>query len=277
MSSPEGQSLYQAVRAQVTRTMSSVEIAALSAEISGKPTDVGEFEQAFAAAAKAWSAADSAALVHVEMAAAEQGQPWYGDNPYNQASPGILVQFAIFGLVTSGQILVQERKSRTLQRMVATSLRPWQIIAGHILAMFAIVFLQEALLVIFGQFALGVDYSREPFGILLVSIALGLWVAAMGLLIGVLAKEDSQVILYALMAMFFFSAMGGTWFPLETTSGAFAVIGKAMPSAWAMNGMQNILIRGLDTASVWLPASILAAYAVGFFLLAVWRFRKMEM
>jgi ABC-2 type transport system permease protein len=186
------------------------------------------------------------------------------------------VQFAIFGLVTSGQILVQERKSRTLQRMMATSLHPWQIVAGHTLAMFVIVFVQTILLVIFGQLALGVNYGCGALGILLVSVALGLWIAAMGLLIGVLAKEDSQVILYSLLAMFIFSALGGTWFPLETTSGAFAVIGKAMPSAWAMRGYQDILIRGLDSASVWLPAIILAMYAAGFFMAAVWRFRKME-
>jgi ABC-2 type transport system permease protein len=76
--------------------------------------------------------------------------------------------------------------------------------------------------------------------------------------------------------MFLFSAMGGTWFPLETSSGAFAVIGKLMPSAWAMNGYQNILIRGLGSESACLPALVLIAYALGFFGLAVWRFRKMS-
>jgi ABC-2 type transport system permease protein len=49
-----------------------------------------------------------------------------------------------------------------------------------------------------------------------------------------------------------------------------------MPSAWAMTGYQNILIRGLDFSSILLPTGILLAYAAGFFLLAVWRFVKME-
>jgi ABC-2 type transport system permease protein len=274
--STNGQSLFQLIKPSVTQLFSSVEIARLSAEAVGKPDDTVEIEVTFTAAAQAWQETDSNSLVKVEMALAEPEQAWYGDNPYNQASPGILVQFAIFGLVTSGQLLVQERKSRTLQRMMTTSLRPWQIVTGHTLAMFAVVFVQEALLVVFGQFVLGVNYGGAPFGILLVSIALGLWIAAMGLLIGVLAKDDSQVVLFSLLAMFLFSAMGGTWFPLETTSGAFAVIGKAMPSAWAMNGLQNILIRGLGSASAWLPTGILVAYAAGFFLLAVWCFRKME-
>ena len=86
----------------------------------------------------------------VELAVAEDDfmGDWYGDNPYNQASPGILVQFAIMSLVTSGQILVQERKTRTLQRMISTSMRAWEIIAGHTLAMFGVVFFQIALLVV---------------------------------------------------------------------------------------------------------------------------------
>lgn len=273
-----GQSLYQLVRTPVTQLMSALEVASLSADMVDKPNDASELNKAFASASQAWSEADSASLVQVELAVSEddfQGD-WFGDNPYNQASPGILVQFAIMGLVSSGQILVQERKTRTLQRMMSTSMRSWEIIAGHALAMFGVVFIQVALLVVFGQLVLSVDYLSNPLGTLLVSAALSLWVAAMGMLIGTIVKDDSQVILFALMAMFVFSALGGTWFPLEVSRGGFAALGKVMPSYWAMNGYQNILIRGLGLESAWMPTLVLLAYALGFFVLAVWRFRKMD-
>ena len=276
LNTSRGQSLFQLLRTPITQVMSSAEIAWLSTESTGKPGDSAEIGQAFSAAAQAWSETDIASLVKVEIAVAEPQPAWYGNNPYNQASPGILVQFAIFGLVTSGQILVQERKSRTLQRMMTTSIHAWQIVAGHMLAMFAVVFVQGALLVIFGQFVLGVNYAQAPLGILVISIALGLWIASMGLLIGVMAKNDSQVVLLSLMAMFIFSAMGGTWFTLESSSGAFATIGKLLPSAWAMTGYQNILMRGLGLKSAWLPALALLVYSFGFFGLAVWRFKKMD-
>ena len=275
--STQGQSLFQSLRTPVTQLMSAVEIARLSAETVGRPDDASELTETFASASQAWSETDSASLVKVEMAVAEEEGDWYGDNPYNQASPGILVQFAIMGLVSSGQILVQERKTRTLQRMMSTSMRAWEIIAGHTLAMFAVVFMQIALLVVFGQLALSVDYMHAPLGTLLVSVALSLWIAAMGLLIGTLVKDDSQVVLFALMAMFILSALGGSWFPLEVSSGAFAAIGRTLPSAWAMTGYQNILIRRLGLESAWTPTLVLMAYALGFFVLAVWRFRKMDM
>jgi len=277
LNSAQGQSIFQSLRTPVTQLMSAVEIARLSAETAGKPNDASELNETFASASQAWSESDSASLVKVELAVKDDFLgDWYGDNPYNQASPGILVQFAIMSLVTSGQILVQERKSRTLQRMMSTSLHPWEIIAGHTLAMFGVVFFQIALLVVFGQLVVGVDYMNAPLGTLLISVALSLWVAAMGLLIGTLVKDDSQVVLFALLAMFILSALGGTWFPLEVSSGAFATIGKLMPSAWAMKGYQNILIRGLGLESVWLPTLALLSYALGFFVLAVWRFRKMD-
>lgn len=74
-------------------------------------------------------------------------------------------------------------------------------------------------------------------------------------------------------AMFAFSALGGAWFPLDGAGATFAAIGRLMPSAWAMIGLQNLIVRGLDLSSVWQPVAILLAYAAAFFGVAVWRFR----
>ncbi len=268
-----GQTIYQSLRTPITQLMSSIEIGQIAAY---NLKDNSAFYPAISLAWRKWASNDMDQFIISEKAVGSQTESWFGDSPYNQASPGIIVQFAIIGLVTSGQVLVEEKKTRTLQRLMTTAMPPWQIIAGHMLAMFAIVFFQTLLMVIFGQFVLKVDYFRVPMGTFLIALSLGLWVAAMGLLISTIAKSDNQVVLYAMLAMFFFSALGGTWFPLEGAGGAFAAVAKWLPSSWAMTGLQNILIRGLDLASLWQPIAILLAYALGFFILAVWRFRKME-
>ena len=273
--SSEGQSLYHLLRVPISQLMSAVEVAQISADVQSNPD---EYVPSIELAWSKWDENSKVSLVRIEQAVAEEAESsdWTGGNPYNQASPGILVQFAIIGLITSAQIVVLEKKSRTLQRLITTAMKPWEIITGHMLAMFTLTFMQIALLIVFGQLFLKVNYMREPLSILLVSVTLGLWAASMGLLIGVIAKEEQQVIMYAMIAMFVFSGLGGTWFPLEASGGAFAAIGKTMPSYWAMNGYQNILIRGLGLESVWRAVSMLSAYALGFFLLAVWRFRKMD-
>ena len=268
----EGQSLYQAVLVPVSQLMSAVEISREAADLLNEKDSSPAFDFAW----DKWQANSQAKLVRVELAVAHKTSHWASDNPFNQSSPGTLVQFAIFGLVTSAQILVTERKSRTLQRLMTTAIKPWEIIMGHLLAMFAIVLLQTALLVVFGQLALGVNYAREPLGTLLVALAMDLWAASLGLLVGVFAKDEQQVTLFSLIAMFALSALGGAWFPLEVAGGAFAAVGRLLPSAWAMNGFQNILIRGQGLESIWMSVGILSAYALGFFLLAVWRFKKSD-
>jgi ABC-2 type transport system permease protein len=104
-------------------------------------------------------------------------------------------------------------------------------------------------------------------------VALALWAACLGLLIGAIARKEDQVIVLCLVAMFLFSAMGGAWFPLDIAGEAFSAVGHLLPSAWAMDGFQNIILRGLDFSSVLLPAGILLAYALAFFGLALWRFK----
>jgi ABC-2 type transport system permease protein len=272
-----GQSLYQLLRRPISQLMSAVEISRETAEIMRAADPAAEQNAAFELAWGKWDVNSRLSLVRVEQAVGGKSEDWMSANPYNQSSPGILVQFAIFGMVTSAQILVQERKSRTLQRLITTAMKTWEMIAGHMLAMFVVVFLQTVMLVLFGQWLLRVDYLREPLAIFVVAVALSLWVSSMGLLIGVIAKAEDQVILYSMIAMFLFSALGGTWFPLEVTGGAFAAIGKLTPSAWAMNGFQNILVRGLALESITMPAIVLMVYAALFFGLALWRFRKTEM
>jgi ABC-2 type transport system permease protein len=133
---------------------------------------------------------------------------------------------------------------------------------------------QQAILVAAGQWIFGVDFLHEPIGLLLVMLGLALWVTCLGLLVGVLARDEQQVIMVSLITMFVFSAMGGAWFPLEVTGKTFAAFGHIFPSAWAMDGFQNLLVRGLGLQSVLLPVGVMAAYALAFLALAVWRFRE---
>jgi len=276
---PAGQTASSAVQAAVMRLLGAVETARLSAEAfeAGRGFESEAARQdyiveALALATEAWL--QPPLTVTVEEAIAPTGEAErLPPNVYTQSSPGMLVQFVVFGLNASAMVLVLERKSRTLQRLLTTPITRAQVIAGHVLAMFLVVFVQQALLVAFGQLAFGVDYMREPLAILLVMVTLALWVASLGLLIGAVAKSEDQVIMWSLIAMFVFSAMGGAWFPLEVTGKTFAAIGHLMPTAWAMDGFQNIVLRGLGLDSVLLPAGILLAYAVVFFGLAVWRFK----
>jgi ABC-2 type transport system permease protein len=191
-------------------------------------------------------------------------------------SPGMMLQFAIAGLLTAAQIIVTERKSRTLQRLLTTATRRIHVLLGHYLAIFLLIFTQFTILIVFGQFVLKVDYLRLPSATMLVAFSAAVCISALGLLIGILAKTEEQAISFSLIPMFVFSGLGGAWVPLEFTGKTFQTIGHISPVAWGMDGFENICARGLGFESVLIPSAALAGYAVLFFLLAVWRLSASE-
>jgi ABC-2 type transport system permease protein len=265
---PQAQVALQAVEAAGARVAISARVGRLVAGVLGPGVNPSALaEQAGAG----WQ--EPALSIRRETTGPAPAKKRIVANGFAQSSPGTLVQFAIFGVMTAAMLLVLERRSRTMGRMLSAPVTRTQVIAGHVLAMFAVTFLQGLLLVVLGQFVFGVDYARAPVGVIVVLAALSLWVASLGLFIGVIAKTQEQVSIFSMVAMFFFSAAGGAWFPLEITGRTFSLIGHLLPSAWAMDGFQNVVLRGLGFGSVLVPALIIAGYAAFFFAIAVWRFR----
>ena len=113
------------------------------------------------------------------------------------------------------------------------------------------------------------DYTPSE----LMIVAASIFVAALGLLIGALAKNEEQVMIMSLIPMFILAGLGGAWVPLEIMPAGFQQFARLTPLAWVMTGFQDIIIRGLGLETVWLPALVLVAYAIVFFMLGVWRFR----
>jgi len=83
---------------------------------------------------------------------------------FSHTSPSMMVQFAIAGLIGAASILVLERKSRALRRLLTTAVSRTEIILGHYLAMFVMIMVQFVILAAFGEL-LGVPItaSRWPY------------------------------------------------------------------------------------------------------------------
>lgn len=231
------------------------------------------FDYAFEKSLSAWDAPPIAINETTSLAVKKTGN----ESALAHTAPGMMLQFAIAGLLTAAQVIVAERKSRTLQRLLTTATSRLHIVLGHYLAIFLLIFAQFMILIAFAQLALRVDYLRVPAATLLVAFSAALCISALGLLIGILAKTEEQAIMFSLIPMFVFAGLGGAWVPLEVTGPTFQMIGHLSPVAWGMDGFENIIARGLGFGSVLLPAIALVGYAVFFFTLAVLRFRKVEM
>jgi ABC-2 type transport system permease protein len=231
------------------------------------------FEYAYEEALSGWEDPPIQVRETTSTAIADQGD---GNQSLAHFAPGTMLQFAIAGLLTSAQVMVSERKSRSLQRMLTTATRRVYILLGHYLTIFSMIFGQFVVLILFGQAILKINYQNSPQATALVALASAVCIAALGLLIGVMAKSEEQAVVFSLIPMFILSGVGGAWVPLEVVGGTFQVIGHVSPVAWAMDAFKSITIRGLGVEAVMVPCAVLGGYAVVFFVLAMWRFGRAE-
>jgi ABC-2 type transport system permease protein len=274
---PAGLTASREIQAAATRVAGAVRTARLSveayeaqAEFADESARQAFAEEALGLALAAWEDPPvTVAATQSGGAEDEEANP----SGFAHYSVGILVQFSMAGLMGSAGVMVRERKSRALQRLLTTAIYRLEIVLGHYLAMVLMILLQLVVLVGFGQLVLDVGYLREPGATLLMMVVLSVWSGAAGLLIGVLAKTQEQIIIFCLIPMLLLAGLGGAWLPLEYTSQTFQTVGHFTPLAWAMDGFESIVLRGLGAESVLLPAVVLLAYAILIFGLALWRFR----
>jgi ABC-2 type transport system permease protein len=189
------------------------------------------------------------------------------------SSPGMMVNFILFSLMTAGIALIIERGNGTLQRLMTTRLRRWQLIGGKAAGMFVLTFAQQVLLIAVAQLFFGVDYLRDPAALLVMMVSLSLVASTLGLLLAAVLKSEQALIATTVLVSMGVAALSGAWFPLEVAGQGFQTVGHLLPTAWILDGLRGIVVRGFDVGDV-LPAfAVSVAWAAAFFALAVWRFR----
>jgi len=274
-----GMSVQQEITAITSQIQNAANAAATAVELYTQltPTPNGAEEAAiydntFNIAMQAW---ESPPVTALETQTAPNGSQQAGDeNAFAQSLPGMMAQFAIAGLMGAAEIVIQERKSGVLDRMMSMSVRRSAVLAGHWLAMFGMIFLQFIVLVAFGQFFLRLDFFAAPLATLALSVASCAFVASLGLLIGVIAKMPEQSAVFALIPMFIFSGLGGAWVPLQYLGDTVLKISRFTPVYWIMTGFRDILLRGAGLMDVWPSLLALMGFFAVFLIPAVLVFRK---
>jgi len=216
------------------------------------------------------SLADPVATVKLVAAGTASGRVPTG---FALSSPGMLINFILFSMLTAGVALIQERRNFTLMRLMTTQLRRWELIAGKASGMFALTFVQQIILIGAGQLFFGVDYLNSPPALFLMMVSLSLVASTLGLLLASLLASEQALIASTVLVSMSVSALSGAWFPLEITGETFQTVGHLLPTTWILDGLRGIVLRGFGVPEV-LPAfGVALLWAIGLFAIAVWRFR----
>jgi len=275
-----GISVNNALLAAYSQLLQSVLAASLSQQAYQQLTSFSSqteaqtyFDDGLNLALNAWETPAVATVNRYVGAGTEEENLAMAENAFVQSSPAMMAQFAIAGLIGVAEILVSERRSRALSRMLTTGISRTGILFGHYIAMTTIILVQLLILAVFGQIFLNLDYFGHPLATLLILLTAAMTSGALGLLIGAVAKTSELVVVFSLIPMFVFSGLGGAWMPLEFTSETVQKIGQFTPVAWMIGGLKDILGRGMGLEAAWQPALVLLGFTAFFFSLGAWRFK----
>ena len=277
--STAGITIQQEIEAVTSQMQTAANAAAAATQLYAQGTDSptgaeidAVYNKTFNTAMASWQ---SPPVTAVTTQTAPEGSQQSGEeNAFAQSLPGMMAQFAIAGLMGAAEIIIQERKSGALDRMMGMSVKRGAVLAGHWLAMFGLIFLQFIVLVAFGQIFLQLDFLAAPLATLALSMASCAFVASLGLLIGILAKMPEQSTIFALIPMFVFSGLGGAWVPLDILGESVQRIARFTPVYWIMTGFRDILLRGAGLPEIWLSILALLGFSILFLIPAVLLFKK---
>ena len=179
----------------------------------------------------------------------------------NLSSPGFAAMFVMMGVFFAGAAMVAERHQGTLARLLTTPTSKFSIISGEMLGFFLLGLVQFAILILFGQYVLGVNWGNSPFSVALLTVSYVLAVTGLGTLLSVFVRTSAQAGAFAVLVSMVTSMIGGSWWPIELAPKFMQSIARFTPQYWAVNGFNKIITRGFGVSSVLSDFYVLIAIA----------------
>jgi ABC-2 type transport system permease protein len=191
---------------------------------------------------------------------------------YQQNVPGytVLGVFFIIGVMASS--ILEEKREGTFRRLLVAPLPQSILLAGKILPYYLVNMIQIAIMFGIAHFLFGMEFG-DPVALAVVSLALAAAATGLGILVAALGRSDMQIGGLASLLTLTMSALGGCMVPSFVMPDFMQALSRLTPHGWAMQGFQDVLVRGYDLVGIVPEAGVLLGFAAAFFLIGVWRFR----
>jgi len=104
-------------------------------------------------------------------------------------------------------------------------------------------------------------------------VTFGLASVALGVAMGTFVKTGSQASNLSIATGMAMALLGGAWLPMEIFPPGAQTVAKFLPTTWAVQGLNELVMRGGGLADILLPAAVLIGFAIVFLAVGTWRFR----
>ena len=196
-------------------------------------------------------------------------------NSFDQQVPGFSVTFLLLGLLLGVSLgLLDERDWGTFDRIRAMPIAPRNVLLGKLTARFLVGMAQMFLLFAVGYFLFGMSLGPQPWALLLPIGGIVFAGTAFGLIIAGVARTRDAVLPLGAIVIMSMAAIGGCWWPIDLEPRWMRTIALALPTTWAMESFNDLMIRlrGVDAALK--PTAVLVAYGLAYLVIGLWLFRR---
>lgn len=185
---------------------------------------------------------------------------------------GLILQFQT--LILTAFAIVRERERGTLEQIVVTPIKPWELMAGKLLPYVATAFLAVAVALAVGRFWFGVQVQGSMLLLVALSTLFLLSSLGVGLLISTVSQTQTQAMQLALFVMLPSVLLSGFMFPREGMPWIIQQIGLAIPLTYFLQILRGVILKGVEVDVLWGDVLPLALFGLVVFALSATRFNK---
>ncbi|MBD2870845.1 ABC transporter permease [Paenibacillus arenilitoris] len=193
---------------------------------------------------------------------------------FDNFGPVLIGLFAFFFVfLIAGVSFLKERTSGTLERLLATPLRRWEIVAGYMIGFGIFTSIQAALIAGYTIGVLG-SLMAGSFGcVLLIMLLLSLTALSFGTFLSAFANTEFQMIQFiplVIVPQVFFSGL----FDLESISPWLRWLSYITPLKYGADALRGVMIRGEGWSAIAPDIGVLLALTLVFMAANVLALRK---
>ncbi|MDI7258464.1 MAG: ABC transporter permease [Thermodesulfobacteriota bacterium] len=189
--------------------------------------------------------------------------------------PGVIATIAfLIPMILTAQAIVREREIGTLEQIMVTPIRAWELVVGKTLPFALIGFLDVVMIAFIGVFWFEVPLRGNPLVLLLGSLLFLMSSVGIGLFISTISSTQQQ----AQISTFFFMnpvfILSGFAFPLENMPEWLQYITYINPLRYFLIIIRDVFLKGNGLDILWPQMLALAVLGGLMILLSSMRFQK---
>ena len=185
---------------------------------------------------------------------------------------GLILQFQTLVLTTFA--LVRERERGTLEQLLVTPIKPWELMAGKLMPYVVLAFANITMALAVGVFWFQVEFAGNLLVFFALSLVFLFSSLGTGLFISTISETQGQAIQVALFLMLPSILLSGFVFPREAMPLPLHDIGYLIPLTYFLKILRGIMLKGVGLDLLWGEVWPLALFGLVVFTLSALRFRK---